>query len=507
MLGLAGAGIFLAALDAYAVVTMLPRVLSDLNVSVDRIEQASPIVNGFLAGYVVAMPLVGAVSDVRGRVPLFLACLAVFALGSLVTATSQSLPWLVAGRAVAGLGGGALVPLSLAMAADAFSGRRREVALGGMSAVQEAGSVIGPVYGSAVAFLAEGLGQWRFVFWLNLPLCLLIGAGLWWGSRTRRPDSAAIDVERVLRRPALGEVDWLGAAALGVGLGLLVVALYPDDPATRSVNRYVIPLGAGAVLALAVFGWRQLRMLSPLIPRSLLRSRVFLGVGLANLLVGAALMVALVDVPILGRAVYGLDQLGSAVLLTSFLAGIPVGAVLGGFLAGRLGRRPTVALGMGAAAVCFWLMSSWALDELGRRAWLVRRVDLELALGGLGFGLVIAPLSASVLDLTTRRLHGLASSMVVLARTIGMLAGLSALTAFGLRRFHDILGGLSAGCLQPRLSLRVSCLQQAVAVALLREYQAVFLVAAGLCVLAALVALFSLRPGTAAAEPAAAAPG
>jgi hypothetical protein len=140
------------------------------------------------------------------------------------------------------------------------------------------------------------------------------------------------------------------------------------------------------------------------------------------------------------------------------------------------------------------MMSSWGLDELGRRVWLVRRVDLELALGGLGFGLVIVPLTASVLDLTGSRLHGLAGSMVVLARTTGMLAGLSALTAFGLRRFYDILGGLSISCQQPRLSDRVTCLERAVAVALLREYQAVFLVAAGLCVLAAIVALLCLRP-------------
>jgi hypothetical protein len=85
-----------------------------------------------------------------------------------------------------------------------------------------------------------------------------------------------------------------------------------------------------------------------------------------------------------------------------------------------------------------------------------------------------------------------------------MLAGLSALTAFGLRRFYEILSGLSASCQQPRLSERVNCLEQAVAVALLREYQAVFLVAAGLCLLAALVAVLSLRParsGSVAAAP------
>src|SRR5260370_13533724 len=107
----------------------------------------------------------------------------VFAMGSAVTATAgmwsfAGLPWLVAGRFLQGLGGGGLVPLSLALAADLYRDARRTTALGAVAAMQEAGSVFGPLYGATLAAAAATVGGWRVVFWLNLPLAALCAAGL-----------------------------------------------------------------------------------------------------------------------------------------------------------------------------------------------------------------------------------------------------------------------------------------------------------------------------------------
>src|SRR5579864_2576062 len=130
-------------------------MMGDVGLTIERLEQATPIVTGFLGGYVVAMPLLGAYSDARGRVPVYAACMAVFAAGSVVTATSglwtfAGLPWLIAGRVLQGLGGGGLVPLSLALAADLYRGEARTVALGSVAGLQEAGSVFGPLYGATL---------------------------------------------------------------------------------------------------------------------------------------------------------------------------------------------------------------------------------------------------------------------------------------------------------------------------------------------------------------------
>src|SRR5260370_16262609 len=164
-----------------------------------------------------------------------------------------------------------------------------------------------------------------------------------------------------------------------------------------------------------------------------------MGAAVANVLIGAALMVALVDVPVLGRLVFSLDQLGSGLLLSRFLAGIPVGAVLGGWLAGRLGGRVVAVAGMVLSAAAFLQMSTWPANALALHLGPLRQADVALAPCGLGFGLVIAPLTAALLPLPPAPAHGLATSLVVLARTMGMLVGLSALTAFGLYRFHQIL--------------------------------------------------------------------
>ncbi len=151
-------------------------------------------------------------------------------------------------------------------------------------------------------------------------------------------------------------------------------------------------------------------------------------------------MVALVDIPILARLVFSLDQLGAGLLLSRLLAGVPIGALIGGFLASRIGVRRAALLGVLLAAAAFSHMSGWTENELTLTLGPVRQADIDLFACGLGFGIVIAPLAAAVLNLTRAESHGLASSLVVLARTLGMLFGLSALTAFGLQRFHQILG-------------------------------------------------------------------
>jgi len=335
--------------------------------------------------------------------------------------------------------------------------------------------VFGPLYGATLASAAAGAGGWRFVFWLNIPLAAICAVGLLVASG-RTPNQAT---------PSNSSVDWISAGLLGLGLGLLVIALYPDDPEHRPTSALFFPAALAGLVVLGIYAWRQLRQLEPLIPRELLRSRAFIGASVANLLIGAALMVALVDVPLLGRLVFNLDQLASGLLLTQFLIGVPVGAVLGGFASARWGPRPTAAMGISLSAIAFLLMSQWGSDALARHIGPLRQADISLAACGLGFGVVIAPLTASVLALTRGQSHGLATSLVVLARTMGMLVGLSALTAFGVYRFHQILGTPVLN--DPDLRARIKHLAQLVGTAFLQEYREIFTIAAALCVVAAVV--------------------
>src|SRR4051812_21507371 len=184
---LATLAVLVTAADTYVVVLALPDILTGVGVGIDELQRATPIIGGFLLGYTPTLPLLGRLADLRGRVPVLLGCLLLFALGSLLTATAARLGPAVAGRGLQGIGAGGLVPATLALVADRWPPERRSVPLGVVGAVQEAGAVLGPLAGAAVLAVAD----WRAIFWLNLLLALGLAAGAAVGAR-RRPDPVGL---------------------------------------------------------------------------------------------------------------------------------------------------------------------------------------------------------------------------------------------------------------------------------------------------------------------------
>ena len=184
LLALAAVAVAFAAADTYVVVLSLPDMMGSVGLSVDELQRAAPIVSGFLLGYVAMLPLIGRIADLRGRTPVLVAALVVFAFGSLVTAAAYDLGSLVAGRFLQGVGGGGLVPVTLALVADLYPADRRGVPLGVVGAVQELGSVIGPLYGAVVL----AFGSWRDIFWINLAVGLVLAAAI--ATLTRAPSSS-----------------------------------------------------------------------------------------------------------------------------------------------------------------------------------------------------------------------------------------------------------------------------------------------------------------------------
>src|SRR4051812_23441180 len=149
-------------------------MMGSAGLSVDELQRAAPIVSGFLLGSVAVLPLIGRIADLRGRLPVLVGSLVVFALGSLVTAVAYDLPSMVTGRFLQGVGAGGLVPATLALVADLYPPQRRGVPLGVVGAVQEVGAVLGPLYGALVLAFAT----WHAIFAINLVIGAVLAVAL-----------------------------------------------------------------------------------------------------------------------------------------------------------------------------------------------------------------------------------------------------------------------------------------------------------------------------------------
>lgn len=413
-------GVFIAALDQTVIYGALPDIMLDLRISVFQLDRAAWIVIGYLLGYTVAMPLMGRISDVHGHGRIYIASAALFMLGSVFVALSSSLEWMVAARVFQAIGGGAMVPIAMAIVGDIFPRGGRAVALGVIGGVVEAGAALGPVYGALFAHYPSL--DWRWIFWINLPIGAVVILLVYFlvGPGHRAP----------------GKIDYLGGFLLAASLAFLSLALCHKWGIPGSVA-YTVRFMVAAVIFAGLFIFRQRRAPEPLIRFSMFRNSTFSSANATNLFVGAALIIALVNIPLLSETVMERSALEGGLRLLRLTVMISFGAVAGGFLCRRLGYRLPTMAGLVLSAIGFFWMSRWPLDVADPG------MTLHLMVTGLGFGLVIAPLAAAAIDSVGEDQRGVALSLATMMRMIGMILGLSALTAWGMGSFHSMTAGMS----------------------------------------------------------------
>ena len=490
LLTTAAIAVSLAAADTYVVVLALTDMMRGVGVTIDALQRAAPIISGFLLGYVAVLPLIGRVADLVDRQRVLLACLGVFVAGSAVTALATDLPVLVAGRMVQGVGGGGLVPATLAIVAQLWPADRRGVPLGVVGAVQELGSVLGPVLGALVLVVAD----WRAIFWLNaflgtllaaavivtgggrvprprpLVVALSVVAAVTGGLALAAPDALVTSVSLGLPFVPFGEAtsrlatpigvaaavfllaalavggrgawsllrraDLLGALLLGGALGCVVLTFAASEPATEVVGPLGVALLPAAVLLAVLYAVHHHRAPAPLVPRGLVRGGLVWAL-VVSLLVGVALVAVVVDVPLLAHVVEGASQTEAALVLVRFLLAVPVGALAGGWALRHLGNGVVAGGGLALTTIGLTVMSTWGRGSLDHLP-----ATLVLALAGLGIGLALAPVNDAALAEATSDTSGTASALVVVARMVGMVVGIALLTAIGLHQYYGLVATL-----------------------------------------------------------------
>ena len=410
-------GVFIAADDQTVVVTLLPQIIVDMKILPTELDRASWTITGYLLGYLAAMPLLGKLSDVWGHRRLYMISMVAFMVGSVAVALAPTLSWLVAARVFQAVGAGALVPISIAIAGDLFPSGRRGLSYGLIGASAEAGGVIGPLWGGLIPRSLDGvwtIDGWRWVFWINIPLGV-----------------AVLVVLVLLMAPSpryLAKVDYLGGGLIALSLAALTLALARVDVHDALMVGYLIA-SAAAVALLVV----RLRVATdPLLPRAMFRGWPFRSANATHLMVGGALIIGMVTIPLMANTVMGLTPLDGGLWLMRMTAAIPVGAVLGGLLCQRLDYRVPTMLGLGLAALGFALMSGWDTGIADPA------LTVHLAIAGLGFGLLIAPIALAATDSVGKANRGTAAATVTAMRMVGMTLGLATLTAWGSDRFQGL---------------------------------------------------------------------
>jgi len=440
VLAVLSVGVILAALDLTVVVAILTAIMDDLNITVTEIDKGAWIVSAYLLAYTVTMPFMGRVSDVYGRRGVFLGALLVFVAGSLLGAIATTLPMMIAARAIQALGGGAMVPVSMAVVGDLFPPKKRGMALGIIGAADTAGWVIGPLYGS---FMLKFI-SWHAVFWINVPLGLISAAIIFFALKP---------IKNLNKQKGTRRIDYLGFALLAASLTFLTLALGGGKETTalsgasledidkNPLREFQIPLIIGAVLAMALFIFVELKVKYPLLNLRTFRHRAYSAANAVNLIIGGVLIVGLVGIALFVNTTDTSTTLvdisfHSALALAPMTLGMALGAIGGGWLSDRFGYRWVTVGGLLMAIGGFVLMYNWDIH------WKPPADLLNLfpgaGLSGVGFGIVIAPVGSAVIDWAEHEDIGVAAALVLILRLVGMTIGIAAVTSWALNRYNEL---------------------------------------------------------------------
>jgi MFS family permease len=434
--------VLLGSIDLTVVAAILPGMIGDLGVNTADIDRYIWAVNGYLIAYIVAIPLAGRISDIVGRQATFIGSLLIFLAGSIVCATSDTLLDLIVGRAIQGFGGGGLLPVALALAGDTLGRRGQLAGIGFVSAVETIGWILGPIYGATVTGFLDFTDQpWRWVFWINVPILGILALVMRGLSRHRDAGTqhalTRLDIPgTILLTVALTTINLAlasgGEFGAGTGSGLRAMG-GTENPLSDQVP-WLLAVAAISALVLA---WWELRSRNPLLPVSLYRRGPFVATIVANVCLGAVLMVAMVNVPVVVALTENPDRASSisAIMLAPFTVAIAAASLAADTVSWRLGHRMVMGTGVVLACLGCLLIAILLQDS-------VWRMIPGLIVGGMGIGLLLPALGTLPIQLANAGERGAAASSALMFRLLGMTVGVSTLTAIGVRRLQILTGRL-----------------------------------------------------------------
>ena len=393
-----------AALDGTVVSTAMPTIIGDLG----GLSEYSWVFSAYLLASTVTVPLYARLADMYGRKPVFMAGLALFIGGSMLSGFASSMALLILFRTIQGLGAGAVQPISFTILGDVFESEQRARIQGLFSGVWGAAAVVGPAIGSVIT---TTIG-WRWVFFVNAPVGLI----------------AAVLIGRFLHEGVehhRHRLDFVGAGILTLGLVSLLFAATEGGQLWGWTSPVTLGLVAAALVLLVAFVVFERRIAEPLINLDLLGIPI-IAAGLAiGALSGVVMFSLSTYVPPLVQGVMGGTALQAGVAVAAMSIGWPIGSIVGGRALLRFGARPTVLVGTAMLVVGTLVVTQATRPGSLDGGLLV--ASLGEAVTGLGMGLTATTILVMVQAAVPWQRRAVATGLVQFSRTIGGAVGVGLL--------------------------------------------------------------------------------
>ena len=388
----------LVAIDATILATAVPTIVAELG----GFSSFPWLFSVYLLAQAVSVPIYAKLSDIVGRKPIILIGVGLFLLGSILCGLAWSMPALIAFRAVQGLGAGAVQPMAITIAGDIYTLAERAKTQGYLASVWAISSVVGPTLGGIFSEYVS----WRWIFFVNVPLCLIAG---WMLVRSFH--------EKIEKRQHT--VDYLGAGLLTASLSLLILGVLEGGQAWawNSVPSIAI-FSVGAVLLVA-FVFAEKRAAEPVLPLWVFARPLLLTTSLIAVGTGATLIGLTSYVPTYLEGATGASPLVSGLALAALTIGWPIAATFSGRFYLRIGFRNTALIGMGLVIVGATFLAATASTPS------LAIVAVSCFVMGLGMGLVATPTLIAAQSSVEWNERGVATGTNMFARSVGSAVGVA----------------------------------------------------------------------------------
>jgi EmrB/QacA subfamily drug resistance transporter len=401
MVGL-GIGMLVASLDQTVVGTSLPKIVGELG----GMSLFSWLFTAYMLAETITIPIAGKMSDLIGRRPVFLAGMGLFLGGSILAGISNSMEMLVAFRFIQGLGGGVLIPITMASVADFYAPMERGKIQGMIGALFALGSVIGPFLGG---FIVDNM-DWRWVFFINVPLGVFAIA------------VTMVEFPRVVKEN-IKHVDYAGVIALIGTLTPALLVMTWGGSTYAWTSKEILSLAAISFISLVAVILIERRAEDPVLPLHLFKEPIFTLGSIGLLIVAMGLFGVVAYVPLFLQAVIGMNATNSGITLIPLMAGLMMALMISGVLIKRTGFRIWLLIGPPLTAFGLVMLSTLHSGSSQEEA------ILYLIIAGAGMGAVFSNYISAAQNVTSKHEMGVVTSSMSLFRSIGGTIGVTVLGA------------------------------------------------------------------------------